>query len=133
MKKQNKKTVIWGNIDCGKCTHFGSCCRFGVEVDLEEAKKILRLGLPAHLNGLEVANDKKRFPSGYKVDTSIGDTPCEFLCPDGKCAIHKIDPDLKPTVCKEFPDWNSPAHYQFCVMMEKKEKTRKNKSRGILD
>jgi len=87
-------------IDCRKCLRPTSCCREGVSIDLEEAKKIISLGLPGELFHLEKDKD---FPSGYRIDTSFGDNPCTFLTKDGLCSIHKVDYDLKPTPCKEFP------------------------------
>lgn len=119
------------SIDCSKCSHQGSCCRFGVEVDLDNAMKIARLGLPGHFYYLETTDDKENFPTGFKVGTSLEDRPCEFLCPDGKCAIHKIDPKLKPKICRDFPDYTNPAHYHICVMIEGAPR-KKNKSRGVL-
>ncbi|MDD5347285.1 MAG: YkgJ family cysteine cluster protein [Candidatus Omnitrophica bacterium] len=87
-------------IDCSKCKKGSACCKFGAWVDLEEAKKILSLNLKGDFFHFEKDDD---FPSGYKVGTSIEDEPCSFLTPDGLCAIHKVDYNLKPTHCKEFP------------------------------
>ena len=87
-------------IDCRKCLRPTSCCREGVSIDLEEAKKIISLGLSGEFFHLEKDKD---FPSGYRIDTSYGDNPCTFLTKDGLCSIHKVDYDLKPTPCKEFP------------------------------
>jgi Fe-S-cluster containining protein len=87
-------------IDCLKCRKKNSCCDFGAWVDLEEAKQILSLGLKGDFYHLEKDKD---FPSGYKVGTSIEDNPCSFLTGKGLCAIHKVDYNLKPAHCKEFP------------------------------
>ncbi len=87
-------------IDCLKCKQQSSCCSFGVWIDLEEAKKILSLGLKGDFYHLEKDED---FPSGYKVGSSYEDNPCSFLCADGLCAIHKVNYGLKPLHCKEFP------------------------------
>ena len=87
-------------IDCMKCRQKKSCCDFGVWVDLEEAKKILSLGLKGDFYHLEA---DKNSPSGYMVGTSYEDNPCSFLTSKGLCAIHKADYDLKPIHCKEFP------------------------------
>ena len=89
-------------IDCRKCPQPTSCCQEGVSIDLEEAKKILSLGLSGEFFHLEKEKDKD-FPSGYRIDTSYGDNPCTFLTKDGLCSIHKVDYNLKPTPCKEFP------------------------------
>jgi Fe-S-cluster containining protein len=87
-------------IDCSKCKRGSECCKFGAWVDLEEAKKILALRLKGDFYHFEKDKD---FPSGYKVGTSYEDNPCSFLTSDGLCAIHKVDYNLKPTHCKEFP------------------------------
>ena len=87
-------------IDCSKCREQNSCCSFGAWVDLEEAKKILSLGLKGDFYHFEEDSD---FPSGYKVGTSCEDEPCSFLTSEGLCAIHKVDYNLKPAHCKEFP------------------------------
>lgn len=87
-------------INCLECSKKENCCQTGAFVDLKEALKILSLGLPGKFYYLK--KDKK-FPSGYKVDTSYNHGPCSFLTTEGLCSIHKIDYDLKPTYCKEFP------------------------------
>lgn len=88
-------------IKCHKCKTQQDCCRLGVWVDLEEAKKILGLGIRGgDFFHLEKDAD---FPSGYKVGTSPGDERCTFITRDGLCAIHKIDYGLKPSHCREFP------------------------------
>lgn len=117
------------SIDCEKCKQKNSCCDFGAWVDLEEAKKILRLGLKGDFYHLE---EDKDFPSGYKVGTSYEDNRCSFITPEGLCPIHKIDYNLKPRYCKEFPYENgklSPSVSLLCVAAKKK--TRKLNSKGF--
>lgn len=88
-------------IECHKCRAPHTCCRFGAWVDLDEAKKILELKIKGgDFFHLEKDDD---YPSGYRVGTSVEDEPCSFLTRNGLCAIHKINYDLKPTHCKEFP------------------------------
>ena len=96
--KSRKKTDA--AIDCLKCKSQADCCRLGAWIDLEEAKKILSLGIKGDFFHLEQDSD---FPSGYKVGTSYEDEQCVFLDPDGLCRIHKVDYSLKPVTCKEFP------------------------------
>ncbi|RJP27195.1 MAG: hypothetical protein C4533_08285 [Candidatus Omnitrophota bacterium] len=88
-------------IDCNKCKDQKECCLTGAWLDLEEAKKILELGIKGgdffHL----IKDDD--FPSGYATSTSVGDSPCVFLTPEGLCSIHMIDYGLKPQDCKDFP------------------------------
>ena len=87
-------------VNCLKCKQKSSCCDFGVWVDLEEAKKIISLGLKGDFFHLEEDED---FPSGYRVGTSYVDNRCTFLTPEGLCAIHKVDYNFKPAHCREFP------------------------------
>lgn len=87
-------------IDCDKCKKQDNCCSSGTWVDLEEAKKILDLGLKGEFYHLE---RDASFPSGFRIGTSIEDNCCTFLGKDGLCAIHKVDYNLKPLYCREFP------------------------------
>lgn len=122
MKNKTRKKK---KIDCFKCNNQADCCRLGAWVDLEEAKKILSLGIKGEFFHLEI---DKAFPSGYKVGTSYEDEPCVFLDPDGLCRIHKVDYAFKPVTCKEFPYEGkeiSPIAKYLCV--EHKSKIRKKK------
>lgn len=92
------------HINCQDCSSQSDCCKFGAWVDLEDAKKILTLGLKGDFFQLEKDKD---FPSGYCVGTSYEDEPCSFLDPDGLCSIHKADYGLKPKSCIEFPYENN--------------------------
>ncbi|MFA6281649.1 MAG: YkgJ family cysteine cluster protein, partial [Candidatus Omnitrophota bacterium] len=77
-----------------KCVKCGKCCQHGVEVDIEEAKKlIIKYGKMFH----EMHFDKD-FPSGFAVSTSIKDGKCMFL-KKRKCSIYKD----RPEYCKQFP------------------------------
>jgi hypothetical protein len=112
MKKIKKQKII---IDCLKCRNQADCCRFGAWIDLEEAKKILALGIKGDFFHLEIDNES---PSGYRVGTSYEDEQCAFQDPDGLCRIHKIDYALKPVTCKEFPYENgriAPIAKELCV------------------
>ena len=111
-------------VDCLKCKQQTSCCDFGALVDLEEAKKILSLGLKGDFYHLE---KDESFPSGYRVGTSYVDDPCSFLTPEGLCSIHKVDYNLKPAHCKEFPYENgtlSPFAELLCVAVKSKKQER---------
>lgn len=117
MKIKKEKTII---IDCLKCEDQSDCCRLGAWIDLEEAKRILSLGIKGDFFHLEQDKD---FPSGYKVGTSYEDEECVFLDPDGLCRIHKVDYALKPITCKEFPyEGNkvAPIAKVLCVMHKSK-------------
>lgn len=123
MKTKKRKTV---KIDCLKCDNQADCCRLGAWIDLEEAKKILSLGIKGDFFHLEI---DKEFPSGYKVGTSYEDEPCVFQDPDGLCRIHKVDYAFKPVTCKEFPyegDKIAPIAGVLCVAHKARiEKTGK--------
>ena len=115
-------------IDCLKCKRQNSCCVVGAWVDLEVAKKILSLGLKGDFYHLE---KDKHFPSGYKVGTSYEDNSCSFLTPEGLCAIHKIDYNLKPRHCREFPYENgklSSYAHKLCHVAKSKRKIKKKKA-----
>ena len=119
---QQKRGQGMIKIDCEKCVEQKSCCSFGAWVDLEEAKKILALGLKGDFFHFEEDDD---FPSGYKVGTSREDEPCTFLTSDGLCSIHKVDYNLKPTHCREFPyDNGELAHnvHLLCPAVKPKRK-----------
>lgn len=122
---KNKK-ITDEPIDCLKCKNQADCCRFGAWIDLEEAKKILSLGIKGDFFHLEI---DKEFPSGYKVGTSYEDEQCVFQDPDGLCRIHKIDYAHKPVTCKEFPYENgkiAPIADVLCV--EHKARIKKHKA-----
>lgn len=112
-------------INCADCRKQSACCDFGAWVDLEEAKKIVALGLKGDFFHLEIDDT---FPSGFKVGTSVEDENCSFLTPEGLCAIHTVDYNLKPTHCKEFPyEDGKIAHLAdvLCPVMKSKKKLKK--------
>lgn len=112
---------------CHKCKSQSDCCSFGAWADIEEAKKILELGLKGEFFQLEKDED---FPSGWKIGTSYEDERCTFLDKDGLCSIHKISYDLKPKVCKEFPyenDQKADIADYLCTHFKSKAKKKKKK------
>jgi hypothetical protein len=120
-----RKTVK--TINCSECRSPSDCCQTGTWVDLEEAKKIASLGLKGEFFQLEKDND---FPSGYCIGTSYGYNPCSFLDPDGLCSIHKVDYNLKPNSCKEFPyekNKLSPVVGDLCSLFKPKIKIKNKK------
>jgi len=122
MKRKNKI-----NIDCFQCEKQSDCCRLGAWIDLEEAKKILSLGIEGDFFHLE---EDKHFPSGYKVGTSYEDEPCVFLDSDGLCRIHKVDYAFKPVTCKEFPyEGGKIASIAEFLCVAHKPKAKKDKRR----
>ena len=121
--KAKRKNV---EFDCVKCTKKHACCDFGAWVDLDLAKKILSLGLKGG-DFYHLEKDDS-YPSGYRVGTSVEDNRCSFLTPKGLCAIHKVDYNLKPGHCKEFPYEDgklSPLADVLCPMIKPKRKSKK--------
>jgi Fe-S-cluster containining protein len=104
------------------------CCATGAWVDLEEAKRILKLNLGGEFYHLEEDPD---YPSGYKMGTSIGYNPCTFLTKDGLCSIHIANYSYKPKMCIEFPYEKgklAPYIYDLCIMYkEARKKTRRTR------
>jgi len=98
----------------------------GAWVDLNEAKKILELGIRgADFFHLEKDSD---YPSGYRVGTSIEDEVCVFLGKDGLCKIHKKNYYLKPLHCREFPyekDKLSPLAKYLCEEVRSRHKRKR--------
>ncbi|MFH0856081.1 MAG: hypothetical protein V1869_06230 [Candidatus Omnitrophota bacterium] len=115
-------------VNCQNCSQQHACCNFGVWVDLDEAKKILSLGLKGgDFYHLEKDDD---YPSGYRVGTGVEDERCSFLTSKGLCAIHKVDYNLKPAHCKEFPYEGgklSPLADVLCLEVKSRKKSKRRK------
>lgn len=129
MADKGKKRGVTKVIDCRQCKNQADCCMTGAWVDLEEAKRIAPLGLKGEFFQLETDND---FPSGYRIGTSYGYNPCSFLDSDGLCSIHKLDYDLKPRSCREFPyekNRLSPVADVLCTLYKSKIR-KQNKRKG---
>ena len=97
MNKKRKHKEI---VDCNQCKTQSDCCQLGAWIDLEEAKKIVSLGIKGDFFHLEKDDE---FPSGFRVGTSYEDNLCSFLDSDGLCRVHKVDYKFKPNTCKDFP------------------------------
>jgi hypothetical protein len=128
MPGQNKKRIRKSiTIDCCECRRPSYCCQTGAWVDLEEAKKIATLGLKGQFFQLEIDKD---FPSGYRIGTSYEYNSCTFLDSDGLCSIHKVDYNLKPKSCREFPyekNKISPLADELCALFKSKIKIKNKK------
>jgi Fe-S-cluster containining protein len=107
---------------CSMSNCRGSCCRFGVYVDLTEKENILahadkvRLQMDAgqeHNDQLwfeERIYDDPDFPSGRAVGTQAMSYGCVFLDREGKCVLQKTAiaegmkvSSLKPFYCIAYP------------------------------
>lgn len=123
--KMNKENKHKKTISCHKCKTQSDCCRLGAWIDLEEAKKIISVGIKGDFFHLEKDKD---FPSGYRVGTSYEDNSCSFLDSDGLCLIHKVDYCIKPKTCKDFPYENnklSPYADVLCTPYKSKKKSKR--------
>ncbi len=101
---------------CGFCGD--SCCRYGVDVDPENAARIL-----AHADGLSAwialpperwfgeERDDLEYPTGRVLRTTVVDGACVFLRRDGRgCQLHRFALErgldyhlLKPMISAIFP------------------------------
>ena len=91
---------LFAGYDCCKCTN---CCKtYGIVLGNDEVKRIAAfLGM-----------DKSDFIADYLADAEpddespykIKESPCTFLCDDGRCRIQ----DCKPDVCAGFPFTDQP-------------------------
>jgi Fe-S-cluster containining protein len=118
-KRKSGKIMIENNI-CLQCGSQSDCCKRGAFADLEEAKKIVSLGLKGEFFQLESDPD---FPSGFRIGTSYEDNPCSFLDREGLCSIHKVSYHLKPKSCQDFPfenDKPSPYAHVLCTVLKRK-------------
>jgi Fe-S-cluster containining protein len=64
------------------------------------------------------------------VGTSVEDNRCSFLTPKGLCSIHKVNYDLKPAHCKEFPYEDgklSPFADVLCSVVKSKKRKKSRK------
>ena len=96
MKKQHKKIII--EQICKNCIE-GTCCKGGVDVDLEEAKKISRLKIPVKKPWFTGLHEDKYLPSGWALETVVRNGRCVFQNKNKKCTIYKH----RPLYCREFP------------------------------
>lgn len=77
----------------------GSCCQDGVDVDLEEAKRISMLNLDLKKPWFEKLFQDSDMSSGWAVSTVVRDGRCVFQKSNYKCIIY----EHRPTFCRDFP------------------------------
>lgn len=110
---------------CKQCDK-GACCRQGVEVDLFEAARILKLDLDIPRPWFDYIRRDKRFPSGYIFSTVLKKRRCIFQDDNMRCRIYKI----RPRYCEEFPLENgktAPFYKHLCHHPKAHRKNKKKK------
>ena len=97
---KNKKKITEQEL-LEKCTNCitGSCCKDGVEVDLEEAKKISKLNIKLKKPWFVNLQEDADMPSGWSLSTTVRHGRCVFQRKDYKCMIY----EFRPTFCRDFP------------------------------
>ncbi|MFC1645743.1 YkgJ family cysteine cluster protein [Candidatus Omnitrophota bacterium] len=85
----------------GMCTSCvtGSCCQDGVDVDLEEAKKISKLDIKVKKPWFEGLFEDGDMPSGWGISTVVREGRCVFQKSNYRCMIY----EYRPAFCRDFP------------------------------
>ena len=83
---------------CKACKR-GSCCQDGVELDLQEARRISKLKLRLKKPWFEDLLKDTNLPSGWKVSTVARDGRCVFQKKNFRCRIYRH----RPNFCRDFP------------------------------
>ena len=106
---------------CNTCV-TGLCCRDGVDVDLEEAKKIARLKINIPKPWFEGLFYDKELPSKWGVGTVVRNGRCVFQAKDYRCRIYRY----RPNYCRDFPlEFGSIANlYHYLCEKPRHLKTR---------
>ena len=112
----SKYKITKKHIDaiCKTCI-TGSCCRDGVEVDLEEAKKISKLKLRLKKPWFNLLQPDRDMPSGWSLSTVVRDGSCVFHKKDYKCRIY----EMRPFYCRAFPVEEGEVSKFFHYLCEK--------------
>ncbi len=116
MKK--KKSIDYNKLKihdlklCKVC-QVGSCCRWGVELDLLEVAQILQKKLDLPKPWFEFLGKSKAFPSGYRFTTVVKNRRCIFQDHNMRCRIYEV----RPRFCSEFPlegGKKAPYYHELC-------------------
>lgn len=83
---------------CKTCS-TGSCCRDGVDVDLNEAKRITKLKVNIEKPWFKGFFHDPDLPSKWGVGMTIRDGRCVFQTKKYRCRIYKN----RPKYCRDFP------------------------------
>ncbi|MFH1622171.1 MAG: YkgJ family cysteine cluster protein [Candidatus Omnitrophota bacterium] len=98
MKKCRKITEEELFQICTTCV-TGSCCQDGVDVDLEEAKKISQLNITLKKPWFNNLFRDADMPSGWAVSSVVRHGRCVFQKSNYKCMVY----EHRPYFCREFP------------------------------
>lgn len=113
---------------CKQC-YQGSCCRHGVEVDLFEVARILKINLDIPKPWFDYLGRDKRTPSGYKFSTILKNRRCIFQDDDMRCRVYKA----RPRYCAEFPYEDgkvAPYYKELCHHPRHHRKKRRIRRHG---
>lgn len=83
---------------CKTCLK-GTCCKDGVDVDLEQAKKISKLRLKLKRPWFRDLFRDSDMPSGWALSTAVKKGSCIFQAKDYRCRIY----NYRPKYCRDFP------------------------------
>ncbi len=122
-KVNHKKLKIHDPVLCRECV-VGACCRYGVEVDLFEAARILKLSLDIPRPWFHFIRRDKRSPSGFVFGTVLRERRCVFQGHDRRCRVYA----LRPRFCREFPledGRRAPYYLSLCHRAKSKRKGAK--------
>ncbi|MDD5356170.1 MAG: YkgJ family cysteine cluster protein [Candidatus Omnitrophica bacterium] len=125
--KRNKKITEKEFLKlCNSCIS-GSCCQDGVEVDLEEAKKISRLKIKLRKPWFENLSKDKDMPSGWAVSTTVRNNRCVFQKGNYKCLIYPH----RPTYCRDFPLEHGKIAQYYHYLCEKPTSLKRKARRDL--
>ncbi|MFH1691317.1 MAG: YkgJ family cysteine cluster protein [Candidatus Omnitrophota bacterium] len=122
-----KKLLHKPNLEVCKECYQGSCCRQGVEADLFEVARILKLDLDIPRPWFDYVGRDKRSPSGYVFSTVLKNRRCIFQDDNMRCRIYEV----RPRYCSEFPfeDGKVAPYYKHLCHHPKAHKRNKRKKR----
>ncbi len=111
---------------CTTCA-TGSCCQDGVEVDLDEAKKISKLKVNVKKPWFEGLFEDSDMPSGWGISTVKRDGRCLFQRKNYLCMIY----EHRPAFCREFPIENGRIAEFYNYLCEKPSHIKRSVKRHL--
>lgn len=119
----HKKFKIHDLKLCKVCDQ-GSCCRHGVELDLQEVADILKRHLDIPKPWFAYLGRSKDFPSGFRFTTLLKNKKCIFQDDIKRCRIYPI----RPRFCVEFPLEDGKRAPYYHALCHRAKKSRRQKS-----